>query len=480
MAEHEPDDASVLLVDTGDAAGSSLADALTGRTGWDVTVASDLDAAQRRLASTAVDCLVVNLDPLDDDHEFVADARSLAPDCPIVAFTARGGRLSPERRTDVTTLVEGADDFDNEAFLVEKVRRSLHPPTPERDDDDLYRLLVESARDGLYQLNARGEIVYANEASAEMLGYGRDELLGSHVSRLMADGELARGQHVIQQLLDDRTRESDVVEHEVVTNDGDRITLAINFVLLTTDDGAYDGALCIARDVTERKRYEERLEELTEQLEALNRVVRHDIRNDMAVMLGWTELLEDHVDDAGREYVRNILDRGNRIVELTDVTRDSIDALTSERDFIATATALRPVLETELALRRESFPDAEFVVSDDVPAVDVSADELLSSVFRNLLNNAVQHNDRETPVVTVSVDGGDETVEIRIADNGPGIPDDRKEAVFGKGEGGLESSESGIGLYLVRTLVDRYDGDVWIEDNEPTGSVFCLRLRRAN
>jgi signal transduction histidine kinase len=101
---------------------------------------------------------------------------------------------------------------------------------------------------------------------------------------------------------------------------------------------------------------------------------------------------------------------------------------------------------------------------------------MLSSVFRNLLKNAVQHNDTDDPEVTVSATTGDGTVEVAVADNGPGVPDERKEEIFGQGEKGLESSGTGIGLYLVRTLVERYGGDVRVEDNDPEGSVFVVRL----
>jgi signal transduction histidine kinase len=101
-------------------------------------------------------------------------------------------------------------------------------------------------------------------------------------------------------------------------------------------------------------------------------------------------------------------------------------------------------------------------------------------VFGNLLDNAVFHNDEAEVRIDVDVTATDATVVVRIADNGPGIPDSRKREVFGRGEKGLESPGSGLGLYLVDNLVETYGGRVWIEDNEPKGSVFCVELRRAD
>jgi signal transduction histidine kinase len=97
-------------------------------------------------------------------------------------------------------------------------------------------------------------------------------------------------------------------------------------------------------------------------------------------------------------------------------------------------------------------------------------------VFRNLLKNAIQHNDKAVAEVTVSATEQDDVVAIRIADNGPGVSDDQKATLFGKGERDLESTGSGMGLYLVDTLVTSYGGEVWIEDNDPEGSIFVVEL----
>lgn len=235
----------------------------------------------------------------------------------------------------------------------------------------------------------------------------------------------------------------------------------------------------IARDITERKRDEEQLAMMAEELEALNRVVRHDIRNDMGIILGWAEMLEDHVDEAGQDYLQKVLASGEHVVDLTEIARDYIETLTSEEELTVKPTPVRSVLENELALRREGFPNAEFRLDGDIPDVEVAANEMLASVFRNLLNNAVQHNDKDTPVVTVSCDVAGDEVVVRIADNGPGIPDAQKESVFRKGDKGIESSGSGIGLYLVRTLMDQYGGTIRVADRDPEGTVFTVRLPRA-
>lgn len=125
-----------------------------------------------------------------------------------------------------------------------------------------------------------------------------------------------------------------------------------------------------------------------------------------------------------------------------------------------------------------SYYHATVAVDGDLPDVTVLADDVLESVFRNLLKNATVHNDTETPAITVSALARDEYVVVRVDDNGPGVSDGPKQEIFEEGEQGLDSEGTGLGLYLVRTLVDRYGGDMWIEDTEPMGAVFAVELPR--
>ncbi|XGI84646.1 sensor histidine kinase [Halorutilales archaeon Cl-col2-1] len=67
-------------------------------------------------------------------------------------------------------------------------------------------------------------------------------------------------------------------------------------------------------------------------------------------------------------------------------------------------------------------------------------------------------------------------VVISIADNGPGVPDNEKDEIFGRGEKGLESEGTGVGLYLVDTLVENYGGEVWVDDSEMGGAAFKVKL----
>jgi signal transduction histidine kinase len=232
------------------------------------------------------------------------------------------------------------------------------------------------------------------------------------------------------------------------------------------------------RYAIQRERQQQELQQRNAELALLNQVVRHDIRNDVAVILGWGDSMTDHVDETGEIYLDRVLSAGEHITGITETVGDFLDVLEGNSDPELHPITLESVLTSDIEKTRSAHEGASITIAGDLDdELQIAATELISSVFRNLLNNAVIHNDKETPEITVRVEEGEETASVRIADNGTGIPDSQKDEIFGRGEMGLESSGSGIGLYLADTLVDMYDGEIVVEDNDPDGSVFIVNLR---
>jgi len=342
-----------------------------------------------------------------------------------------------------------------------------------RRSRDEYQDLFDGIGDAVLVHDTRGVIIAANDTALNRLGYDADYLTGRRIDTV-EDG-VRRG------VDDDDTaaaQSADRIVYETVhtTADGDTTPVEVSATLVRY--GGAPAVLSVARDISQRRESEREVARKRDQLRALNRVLRHDIRNDMQIVLGLGRLLDDHVDDEGEEYLRTILDTGEHVVELTRSSRDLARTVAGETELPVEPVSLAETLGAEIDRRREAFGHATITVRDDVPDVTVRANDLLASVFRNLLNNAVQHSDRDEPevVVTTDITRGDHTVVVRIADNGPGIVSDRKETVFGKGEKGIDSEGTGLGLYLVQSLVDHYGGSVRIEDNEPRGTVVVVEL----
>lgn len=224
---------------------------------------------------------------------------------------------------------------------------------------------------------------------------------------------------------------------------------------------------------------EERLRRRNEQLEALNRVVRHDIRNNLNLVLGMVESAADHVDEDGERYLERARRSAIDGVEVTRAVHELVESL-DDGETALTPCSLRDVIEGQVERVQAVYPDARIRFDSGPEAtVEVLANDALASVFRNLLVNAIQHNDKEAAEVVVNVETHGETATVSVADNGPGVPDEVRRTAFGRGETGMASAGTGVGLYLVDRLVSRYGGEVWIGNDGSEGATFNVRLRVA-
>lgn len=205
----------------------------------------------------------------------------------------------------------------------------------------------------------------------------------------------------------------------------------------------------------------------------VNEFLRHQVLNGMQVVVGYTDLLAAHVDEDHREYVEGIDERGEDITALVRRVNVMMRSISGETEL--GAVELAPVVEAEVAAAREQYPETTFETSD-LPDVAVRADQLLEEVVGELLGNAAVHNDADDPRVDVAVRVSDQAATLSVADNGSGVPDERKGRVFDPGEEGPRKVGRGFGLYLVDVLVERYGGAVGVADNDPHGAVFEVEL----
>jgi len=134
----------------------------------------------------------------------------------------------------------------------------------------LYELLVEQARDGLYVFDADGVVVFTNGAFASMLGYEPEGLIGKHAAEIFAEGELHAAQRDIQNVVgsDDTGGAGD---RTFLDCHGDPVPVSVNYTVLAGDETDFDGFVCVARDVTERRKRERELAARRDELARINR-----------------------------------------------------------------------------------------------------------------------------------------------------------------------------------------------------------------
>jgi PAS domain S-box-containing protein len=336
------------------------------------------------------------------------------------------------------------------------------------------RQVIDLIPDPIFAKNREDELLLSNEANAELLGSTPEDIEGKPEPQVMPDVDnyetfRQRDIDVIE------SGESTVFEESLTGAGGEKQIFQTTRIPFETAKTAEKAVLGYARDVTELKEYEQELEAQRDNLDVLNQVVRHDIRNNLQLVVTYAELLEPHVEPEGEEYVEQVLESANNAIDITTTARD-VTAVMVKSAAETRPTPLRSALAQEIDDVRTSNQRALVTLDGPIPDVDVVADDMLAAVFRNLLTNAIVHNDKEVPEISVGVETADDSVAVSVADNGPGIPDERKRQIFAEGEMGLESGGTGLGLYLVETLVDRYGGEIDVRDNEPGGAIFVVQL----
>lgn len=217
-----------------------------------------------------------------------------------------------------------------------------------------------------------------------------------------------------------------------------------------------------------------RLDRSIQQTSILHRILRHNLRNICNVIKGNVEILMENGTEAGEQHLHSIDEQADHLIDLSDKTRylrsvvmDDFDR--SERfDLVA-------LLEAEAEHVRESYPWAEITLN--LPdAIWVDFDRRLERAIRELLVNAIEHNDRLEPSVSISIKPAElGNIEIIIADNGPGMPDIERSVLQAGYETPMFHSQ-GLGLWISRTIVSHNGGHFLITDNSPRGTVISITL----
>lgn len=211
-------------------------------------------------------------------------------------------------------------------------------------------------------------------------------------------------------------------------------------------------------------------------IDYVNSLIRHEVLNGVNVIHGRAELLElDLPESAGaQDHVEPIIRRSEEIESVVKEVRAVMESVHDEPSL--ERRSLREVMSAEVEKVRDVNPNAS-VRLDVSGDVYVRADDTLGLVFGNLLTNAVEHTDSDSPTVTVSAQTDGEAVTVAVSDDGPGIDPDVRDGLFDRPDGG--TGDHGFGLFLVGHICERYGGDIELTDTGPDGTTFTVRLPAA-
>ena len=238
-------------------------------------------------------------------------------------------------------------------------------------------------------------------------------------------------------------------------------------------DGDLLGYSVVLRDVTERRNREQRLS-------VLNRVLRHNLRNEMSIVSGYAEMLIDRESTADNDQIADdIALAANELMELGEKAR-VIEELMAEPPTTAERTSVLEVTDEAVSTVQCRVPQCDFDVEiPDGLAVEANP-RVLQPVVENLIENAVEHNDSEQPTVEIQAnqepDG--EMVAITVVDNGPGIPHQERKVLESGDVSPLEHG-SGLGLWVSKWGATRLGGVLSLSPREPRGTIATVRVPRS-
>lgn len=241
-------------------------------------------------------------------------------------------------------------------------------------------------------------------------------------------------------------------------------------LIATGTEGGLLGVIVGTVAVTDRRYRRERA--TAAELETLHALLRHNLRNRLTILDGRLTLLTEELGSYDEDAVATIEAQLTGIEALLEDTRLAAQAVGGPGDRMP--VDLAEVVRDQLALLEASY-DRVSVTADLPERAPVLAGDLLATAVENVLTNAVVHHDSPTVAVDVAVAVAGDRVRLRIADDGPGIPPARRDAVFAAGTG----EGTGMGLYLANTVVERTGGTLELDDNEPRGTVVTVTLPRA-
>jgi len=359
------------------------------------------------------------------------------------------------------------------------------------ESEEKYRLIFESANDGISILDLEGNFYEVNDLYCTRLGFTREELLKSNIRDINVP-EFA--DLVSDRIVDIKEKRFNVFESAHKTKDGRIIPVEISAKSIVYENKP--AILSIVRDITERKSAEIELQKSeTTYREAYNRaefykdIFTHDINNILQNISNGIQLNEMYLNkpdklNAVKRNIAIIKSQVKRGANLVSNVR-KLSKITESEVLLFNVNCIE-VLKKSINYIKNTFHDKNLKIniqiSDD--KFKILANELLEDVFDNILTNSINYNDSEFINIEIKVTKelrqGINYIKFQFSDNGIGITDERKTQIFIRGYSEKTSVHGmGLGLSLVKKIIESYNGEIWMEDrvkDDYTKGNICVIL----
>ena len=356
-----------------------------------------------------------------------------------------------------------------------------------RRSEEYFRLLTENALDIIILLNSDGTVRYQSPSAARVLGYKLEEAIGKSGFEFVHPDDLPTLMNTFAEVIKSPGL-TPRVEIRVQHKDGSwRILEALGNNLV--DNPTVGGLIINSRDITERKHMEIELIEAKEAAEAANRAkseflatMSHELRTPLNVILGYTALLVEEASDSLSEEQAHSLRRINSsakelldlITAVLDVSRLEAGRLPVEVQAVEVPALLEEIKAETQEVQEQSSLEFVWRVERELPPIYTDPGKL-KVVIKNLIGNAVKFTEQGSITVDAHPRAGG--IEISVADTGIGISSEVLPVIFEPFRQ-LESATvhgykgTGLGLYIVKRLLELLGGTISVESEVGRGSTF--------
>ena len=336
---------------------------------------------------------------------------------------------------------------------------------------EIYRAVIDASFDLVFRLDPQARFTYTSTSGLGFLGYDAEDLDGEPMTALFPDAETTeRGWELFGEVLSGGTIQEEYIPLE--TKAGDTVYADIRATPIydsevPEDDRTPENIVAVqgmSRNATERKRRDGLIS-------VINRVLRHNLRNDVGVINGYAEMLEDDLEGQQQTLAQRVRTTSDRLLDLSETAQKLEQTLDSPND--REPQDIVALVDRVIDQLGETYPDASLTTTAPDNVVVESSPRVETAVWE-LVDNAAKHAG-ETPTVEVDIGKTDTHVTIAVRDEGPGLPE-LERSVLESGEETPLVHGRGLGLWLVYWIVTGVGGTVTVTEPERKGTTIELRL----
>ncbi|MDT0644929.1 PAS domain S-box protein [Zunongwangia sp. F363] len=350
-------------------------------------------------------------------------------------------------------------------------------------EKEKYSNIIDNMNLGLIEIDTKGYIKFANNNFCKISGFSREELYNAKAETLLLPAkEVGRG----KELRARRKRGiSDSYEIEVKTKSNEIRHWLLSGAPTYDLNGKINGSIGIHLDITEQKKLEiqketllKNLEEQNERLNEYAHIVSHDLKSplrNISALLSWT--IEDFKDKLGRESLKNLNLMQQRVEKMDHLIENILQYSSIGQPLVQKTSINLNHLIAEITDILYIPSNISVKTLKEMPII-IGDPTQIQQVFLNLISNAVNYNDKEKGIIEIDFTNDKSWYTFSIKDNGIGIAEENQKKIFTifKSLGNHENS-TGIGLSIVKKIIDLHKGKIWVESEVGLGSTFFFSLK---